>query len=67
METLKNCRVCGKPVAVSAGACPHCGAKDPSLPRWTRAIIGGSAVFVVVLLSALLFVFVVKSCGLLPD
>lgn len=42
--SIKACRECGKPVAASAEACPHCGAfrrKRTSPVTWVVAVLIG--------------------------
>lgn len=55
MNGLVACRTCAEPVAPDAARCPHCGAKEPTLNRAGRILVGGAglvavAVFVVVAL-----------------
>lgn len=37
-QVLMHCKVCGEEMAVSAKACPHCGAKNKKPPIWLFAV-----------------------------
>jgi hypothetical protein len=37
---LKPCRECKKEVSSGASACPHCGAKVPTMSRTVRVVMG---------------------------
>jgi hypothetical protein len=46
-----TCRECGGKVSTNARACPHCGTRFFSYPRWRRWVV------YVVLIAALLYFF----------
>lgn len=65
MTALKDCRVCGQPVAASAKTCPGCGAKKPTASKIEAGLDAtGAAIVKLGLLLIMLAVVAVACLGI---